>query len=106
MTFQGIIERMIREDSEEWVMDLLFKSGNMLNVAAEEVRFKDITDGKMYFCDVEILNGFSLAVGKVEVSGSITYHGVKHAQIKRDGKTIWHESRFIREDMGITEFKI
>ena len=46
MTFQGIIERMIREDSEEWVMDLLFKSGNMLNVAAEEVRFKDIADGK------------------------------------------------------------
>ena len=61
---------------------------------------------KMYFCDIEILNGFNLAVGKVEVSGSITYHGVKHAQIKRDGKTIWHESRFIREDMGITEFKI
>lgn len=106
MTFQEIVEKMVREDSEKWVMDLLFESGNMANVSAEEVRFKDIADGKVFFCDVEILNGFNFPVGNVEVSGSVTYRGVSHAQIKHNGDTIWHDSRFIREDMGIKEFRI
>lgn len=106
MTFQEIVEKMVREDSENWVMDLLFESGNVANVSAEEVRFKDIADGKVFFCDVEILNGFNSPVGNVEVLGSVTYHGVSHAQIMHNGNTIWHDSRFIREEMGIKEFRI
>ena len=106
MTFQGIVEKMVRENSENWVMDLLFESGNAANVSAKEVRFKDIADGKVFFCDVEILNGFNFPVDSVEVSGNVTYHGVSHAQIKHNGDTIWHDSRFIREEMGIKEFRI
>lgn len=106
MTFHEIVEKMVREDSENWVMDLLFESGNAATVSAKEVRFKDIADGKVFFCDVEILNGFNFHVGNVEASGSVTYHGVSHAQIKHNGDTIWHDSRFVREDMGIKEFRI
>ena len=106
MTFQEIVEKMIREDSEEWVMDLLFESGNETNVYAEEIKFGNIADGKVYFCEVTILNGFNSSVGSVEVSGTVTYRGVSHAQIKHNGKTIWHNSSFIREEMGIKEFRI
>lgn len=105
MTFQEIVEKMIREDSEEWVMDLLIGSGNMVNVAAEDIKFGNLADGKVYSCKVEILNGFNVPVGIVEVLGKVT-NRVRHAQIMRDGSTIWHDSRFVREDMGVKEFRI
>ena len=106
MTFQEIVEKMVREDSEEWVMDLLFESGNKTNVSAEEIKFGNIADGKVYFCKVAILDDFNSSVDSVEVSGTVTYRGVNHAQIRHNGKTIWHNSSFIREDMGIKEFRI
>lgn len=107
MTFQEIVERMVREDSEEWVMDLLFfESGNETNVHAEEVKFGNIADGKVYFCEVAILDGFNSSVGSVEVSGTVTHRGVSPAQIRRNGKIIWHNSNVIREEMGIKEFRI
>ena len=105
MTFQEIVERMIREDSEEWVMDLLIGSGNMVNAAAEDIKFGNLPDGKLYFCNVSILNGFNIPIDSVEVSGKII-NKVKHTQITHNGSTIWHDSRFIREDLGITEFEI
>ena len=101
-----IMQKNVDNEKTIAVMDLLFESGNETNVYAEEIKFGNIADGKVYFCEVTILNGFNSSVGSVEVSGTVTYRGVSHAQIKHNGKTIWHNSSFIREEMGIKEFRI
>ena len=106
MTFQDIVEGMVREDSENWVQDLLMEYGNEYHTtAAEDIKFGNLADGKVYSCKVEILNGFNVPVGIVEVLGKVA-NRVRHAQIMRDGSTIWHDSRFVREDMGVKEFRI
>ena len=106
MTFQDIVEGMVREDSENWVQDLLMEYGNEYHTtAAEDIRFGNLADGKVYFCKVEILNAFNMPYDIVEVLGKITDR-VKHRQIMRNGNTIWHDSSFIREEMGIKEFRI
>ena len=73
--------------------------------AAEDIKFGNLADGKVYSCKVEILNGFNVPVGIVEVLGKVA-NRVRHAQIMRDGSIIWHDSRFVREDMGVKEFRI
>lgn len=106
MTFKKIVERMIRKDSENWVQDLLMEFGNdSIHVAAEDIKFEDLADGKVYSCKVEILNAFNMPYDIVEVLGKITDR-VRHIQIMRNGNIIWHDSRFVREDMGIKEFRI
>ena len=106
MTFQDIVEGMVREDSENWIQNLLMEYGNEYHTtAAEDIKFENLADGKVYSCKVEILNGFNVPVGIVEVLGKVT-NRVRHAQIMRDGSIIWHDSRFVREDMGVKEFRI
>ena len=106
MTFQDIVEGMVREDSENWIQNLLMEYGNEYHTtAAEDIKFGNLADGKVYSCKVEILNGFNVPVGIVEVLGKVA-NRVRHAQIMRDGSTIWHDSRFVREDMGVKEFRI
>lgn len=106
MTFQEIVERMVREDSENWIQDLLMEFGDdSIHVAAEDIKFGNLADGKVYFCKVEILNAFNAPYDIVEVLGKITDR-VRHRQIMRNGNTIWHDSSFIREEIGIKEFRI
>ena len=106
MTFQDIVEGMVREDSENWIQNLLMEYGNEYHTtAAEDIKFGNLADGKVYSCKVEILNGFNVPVGIVEVLGKVA-NRVRHAQIMRDGSIIWHDSRFVREDMGVKEFRI
>ncbi len=106
MTFRDIVEEMVREDSENWVQDLLMEFGNKdVSTAAEDIDFLNLGDHKEYTCKVVILNGFNIPVASVLVSGKVGRH-IQHIAVRHDYKLVWHESSFIREDMEIKEFRI
>ena len=107
MTFKEIVTKMVKEDSEEWVQNLIVESELVLSTSACEVQFHDLAKdyGKQYICKIDILNCFNMKVASVEVWGRVSDRIIR-TQITRNEKAIWFARKTLRDEHGIKRFDI